>query len=192
MTIATAGTGGFGGDAAAEGPNAGYDPVMKFRKKVQKKKEEKGYHVMPDGTMMPGKVHESAQVPTHTPRTHLYQYKVTIPEVGETVIYAASPAELSRKLRMVIAPQHRADIKLERIMPGEAGKFFMDKRSKHMRNVAEQDEKQMQQQMTQQQIANEKKKVDLKKMEMQKQLQKKIQSLKNKQRVGGAQATVDQ
>jgi len=192
MTIATAGTGGFSGSADATGPNAGYDPVMKFRKKVQKKKEEKGYHVMPDGTMMPGKVHESAQVPTHTPRTHLYQYKVTIPEVGETVIYAASPAELSRKLRMVIAPQHRADIKLERIMPGEAGKFFMDKRSKHMRNVAEQDEKQMQQQMTQQQIANEKKKVQLKTAEMQKQLQKKVQMLKNKQRVGGAQATVDQ
>jgi len=192
MTIATAGTGGFSGSADATGPNAGYDPVMKFRKKVQKKKEEKGFHVMPDGTMMPGKVHESAQVPTHTPRTHLYQYKVTIPEVGETVIYAASPAELSRKLRMVIAPQHRADIKLERIMPGEAGKFFMDKRSKHMRNVAEQDEKQMQQQMTQQQIANEKKKVQLKTAEMQKQLQKKVQMLKNKQRVGGAQATVDQ
>ena len=194
MTIATAGTGGFSGSADATGPNAGYDPVMKFRRKLKDKKKEetKGYHVMPDGTMMPGKVHESAQVPTHTPRTHLYQYKVTIPEVGETVIYAASPAELSRKLRMVIAPQHRADIKLERIMPGEAGKFFMDKRSKHMRNVAEQDEKQMQQQMTQQQIANEKKKVQLKTAEMQKQLQKKVQMLKNKQRVGGAQATVDQ
>lgn len=39
MTIATAGTGGFGGDAAAEGPNAGYDPVMKFRKKLKKKKK---------------------------------------------------------------------------------------------------------------------------------------------------------
>ena len=194
MTIATAGTGGFSGSADATGPNAGYDPVMKFRRKLKDKKKEetKGYHVMPDGTMMPGKVHESAQVPTHTPRTHLYQYKVTIPEVGETVIYAASPAELSRKLRMVIAPQHRADIKLERIMPGEAGKFFMDKRSKHMRNVAEQDEKQMQQQMTQQQIANEKKKVQLKTAEMQKQLQKKVQALKNKQRIGAAQATVDQ
>lgn len=194
MTIATAGTGGFSGSADATGPNAGFDPVMKFRRKLKdkKKEEKKGYHVMPDGTMMPGKVHESRENPTHTPRTHLFQYKVTIPEVGETVIYAASPAELSRKLRMVIAPQHRADIKLERIMPGEAGKFFMDKRTKHMRNVAEQDDKQMQQQMTAQQIANEKKKVQLKTAEMQKQLQKKVQSLKNKQRVGGAQATVDQ
>ncbi|QIN97275.1 hypothetical protein [Synechococcus phage S-H25] len=171
MTIATAGTGGFGGNADATGPNAGYDPVMKFRKKIQKKKEIK---------------EEVAE------RSRLFQYKVTIPEVGETVIYAASPAELSRKLRMVIAPQHRAGIKLERIMPGEAGQFFMDKRMKHMRNVAEQDDKQMQQQMTQQQIANEKKKVELKKAEMQKQLQKKVQALKNKQRVGAAQATVDQ
>jgi Skp family chaperone for outer membrane proteins len=49
----------------------------------------------------------------------------------------------------------------------------------------------MQQQMTQQQIANEKKKVQMKSAEMQKQLQKKVQSLKNKQRIGGAQATVD-
>ena len=194
MTVMTAGTGGFGGDAAATGPNAGYDPVMKFRRKLKdkKKEEKKGYHVMPDGTMMPGKVHESKQVPTHTPRTSAFQYKVTIPEVGETVIFATSPAELSRKLRMVIAPQHRGDVKIERIMPGEAGKFFMDKRMKHMRNVAENADKQMQQQMTQQQIANEKKKVQLKQAEMQKQLQKKVQSLKNKQRIGAAQATVDQ
>ena len=35
----TAGTGGFSGSAAATGPNAGYDPVMKFKKKVQKRKK---------------------------------------------------------------------------------------------------------------------------------------------------------
>ncbi|AFB15449.1 hypothetical protein RW03080701_186 [Synechococcus phage S-RIM8] len=177
MTIATAGTGGFSGSADATGPNAGYDPVMKFRKKLKKKKE----------TVTNVGLGESTEQ-----RSALLQYKVTIPELGDTVIYASSGAELARKLRMIVAPQHRADIKLERIMPAEAGKFFMDKRSKHMRNVAEQDEKQMQQQMTQQQIANEKKKVQLKTAEMQKQLQKKVQMLKNKQRVGGAQATVDQ
>lgn len=192
MTIATAGTGGFGGDAAAEGPNAGYDPVMKFRRKLKdkKKEEKKGYHVMPDGTMMPGKVHESRENPGQPSR--LLQYKVTIPEVGETILYANSPAELTQKMRILVNPRYRGDIKIERILPGEAGKFFMDKRMKHMRNVAEQDDKQMQQQMTAQQIANEKKKVQLKTAEMQKQLQKKVQSLKNKQRVGGAQATVDQ
>ena len=37
----TAGTGGFSGSAAATGPNAGYDPVMKFKKKVQKRKNYK-------------------------------------------------------------------------------------------------------------------------------------------------------
>jgi len=192
MTIATAGTGGFGGDAAAEGPSAGYDPVMKFRRKLKDKKKEetKGYHVMPDGTMMPGKVHESRENPGQPSR--LFQYKVTLPEVGETILYANSPAELAQKMRILVNPRYRGDVKIERIMPAEAGKFFLDKRSKHMRNVAEQDEKQMQQQMTQQQIANEKKKVQLKTAEMQKQLQKKVQMLKNKQRVGGAQATVDQ
>lgn len=177
MTIATAGTGGFSGSADAAGPNAGYDPVMKFRKKLKKKKETVTNVGLSEATEQ---------------RSALLQYKVTIPELGDTVIYASSGAELGRKLRMIVAPQHRADIKLERILPAEAGKFFMDKRMKHMRNVAEQDEKQMQQQMTQQQIANEKKKVQLKTAEMQKQLQKKVQALKNKQRVGGAQATVDQ
>ena len=50
-------------------------------------------------------------------------------------MYANSPAELARKLRMVIAPMHRGNIEIERIMPANAAKFFMDKRMKHMRNV---------------------------------------------------------
>ena len=192
MTIATAGTGGFSGSADATGPNAGYDPVMKFRRKLKdkKKEEKKGYHVMTDGTMMPGKVHESRENPGQPSR--LFQYKVTVPEIGETILYANSPAELAQKMRILVNPRYRGDVKIERILPAQAGKFFMDKRTKHMRNVAEQNDKQMQAQMTQQQIANEKKKVQLKTAEMQKQLQKKVQSLKNKQRVGGAQATVDQ
>ncbi len=179
MTVMTAGTGGFGGDAAATGPNAGYDPVLKFRNKLKKSKEDKKL-------VAPGnKLGESKENPTMPSR--LFQYKVTIPEVGETVIYASSPAELSRKLRMVIAPQHRADIKLERIMPGEAGKFFMDKRMKHMRNVKEQADQQMKQQMAQQKIAIEKKKIMMKKQELQKQLQLKTQQLKKQARAGAEQ-----
>ena len=185
MTVMTAGTGGFGGDAAATGPNAGYDPVLKFRNKLKKSKEDKKL-------VAPGnKLGESREVPTHTPRTNAFQYKVTIPEVGETVIFATSPAELSRKLRMVIAPQHRGDVKIERIMPGEAGKFFMDKRMKHMRNVKEQADKAMQAQMTRQQVNLEKQKADDKIKQIRMELQKKTQSLMKKQRAGGAQATVD-
>ena len=183
MTVMTAGTGGFSGSADATGPNAGYDPVMKFRKKLKKNKEDKKL-------VMPGnKLGESKENPTMPSR--LFQYKVTIPEVGETVIYANSPAELAQKMRLLINPRYRGDIKIERIFPGEAGKFYMDKRQKALRNVREQDDKQMQMQMTQQQIANEKKKVQLKQKEMQTQLQKKIQSLKLKARTGGAQQTVD-
>ncbi len=127
MTIATAGTGGFGGDAAAEGPNAGYDPVMKFRKKLKKNKEDKKL-VMPGNKL--GESKENPRMPSR-----LFQYKVTIPEVGETVIYASSPAELAQKMRLLINPRYRGDVKIERIMPSEAGKFFMDKRMKHLRNV---------------------------------------------------------
>ena len=125
----TAGTGGFSGSADAKGPVAGFDPVMKFRKKIKKKK-----------------VAESKENPTQPSR--LFQYKVNVPEVGETIIYANSPAELQRKLRMVIMPQHRSDISIERVMPAAAGQFFMNKRMKHMRNVQEQNDAQMKQQQS--------------------------------------------
>jgi len=175
----TAGTGGFGGDAAATGPNAGYDPVLKFRNKLKKSKEDKKL-------VAPGnKLGESKENPTMPSR--LFQYKVTIPEVGETVIYASSPAELAQKMRLLINPRYRGDVKIERIMPGEAGKFFMDKRMKHMRNVKEQADQQMKQQMAQQKIAIEKKKIMMKKQELQKQLQLKTQQLKKQARAGAEQ-----
>ena len=179
MTVMTAGTGGFGGDAAATGPNAGYDPVLKFRNKLKKSKEDKKL-------VAPGnKLGESKENPTMPSR--LFQYKVTIPEVGETVIYASSPAELAQKMRLLINPRYRGDVKIERIMPGEAGKFFMNKRMKHMRNVKERADQQMKQQMAQQKIAIEKKKIMMKKQELQKQLQLKTQQLKKQARAGAEQ-----
>ena len=129
MTMMTAGTGGFSSSAAATGPNAGFDTVMKFRKKLKKSKEDKKL-VMPGNTVVVGETKENPKEPSK-----LYQYKVKIPEVGETIIYANSPAELARKLRMVISPMHRSNIEIERILPANAAKFFMDKRMKHMRNV---------------------------------------------------------
>ena len=183
MTMMAAGTGGFSGSAAATGPNAGYDPVMKFRKKVKKTKEDKKL-------VAPGnKLGESKENPS-TP-SRLFQYKVTLPEVGETVVYASSPAELMQKMRLLVNYRYRGDIKIERIMPAAAGKFFMDKRAKHLRNVKEQADKQMQAQMTRQQVNLEKQKADDKIKQIRMELQKKTQSLMKKQRAGGAQATVD-
>ena len=118
-------TTGFTGGDAATGPTAGYDPVMKFRGKLKKKDAKK--------LVAPGnKLGESRENPSMPSR--LFQYKVNIPEVGETIVYASSPAELTQKLRLLINPRYRGDISIERIMPGEAGKFFMDKRMKHLRN----------------------------------------------------------
>ena len=119
-------TTGFTGGDAATGPTAGLDPVMNFRKKLKKTKEDKKL-------VMPGnKLGESKENPTMPSR--LFQYKVTVPEIGETIVYASSPAELMQKMRLLVNYRYRGDIKIERIMPAAAGKFFMDKRMKHLRN----------------------------------------------------------
>ena len=178
-TNSVAGKPGFSSKADATGPVAGYDPVMRFRKKLKKKDADK--------LVMPGnKLQEGMEV-----RSRLFQYKVKLPEVGETVVYASNPAELRMKLRLLINYRYRGDISIERIMPGEAGKFFMDKRMKHMRNVEENTDQQMKQQMTRQQIGLEKTKANDKIVQIRKELKKKTASLMKKQRAGGAQATVD-
>ena len=91
---------------------------MKFRGKIKKKDAKK--------LVAPGnKLGESRENPT-TP-SRLFQYKVNIPEVGETVIYANSPAELQRKLRMVIMPSHRKRYQCRKNFTGSAGKFSWTK-----------------------------------------------------------------
>jgi len=172
----SAGTGGFSSSANAKGPVAGLDPVIQFRGKIKKKKK-----ALKETTTCP----RDSQKPSK-----LFQYKINVPEVGETIVYANSPAELRMKLRMAIMPKYRSGINIERIMPGGAAKFFMDKRMKHMKNVKEEtditetQDTQIKNQMNQQKIQNMKKKVMLKKQELQKQLQLKTQQLKKKARVG--------
>ena len=186
----TAGTGGFSGSATATGPNAGFDPVLRMR---AKRKELKGL-VAPGNKLSDGKkkVKESVTaVNKLAPKSHLFQYKVSLPEIGSTIVYASNPAELRQKLRLLINYRYRGDITIERILPGDAGKFFMDKRQKHLRNVKEQADQQMKQQMTRQQIGLEKTKSNQKIVQIRKELQKKTASLMKKQRAGGAQATVD-
>ena len=185
----SAGTGGFSGSATATGPNAGFDPVMRMR---AKRKELKGL-VAPGNKLSDGKkkkIKENA-VNRLAPKSHLFQYKVSLPEIGSTVVYASNPAELRQKLRLLINYRYRGDISIERILPGDAGKFFMDKRQNHLRNVKENADQAMKQQMTRQQIGLEKKKSGDKIKQIRMELQKKTASLMKKQRADGAQATVD-
>ncbi len=182
----SAGTGGFSGSAAATGPVAGFDPVLDFRKKAYKKIKDQPYvsEYRKQQRKNKKKIKESY--------ARLFQYKVTIPEVGETIIYASSPAELRQKMRLLINPRYRGDVDIERVFPGEAAKFYMDKRMKAMRNIPEetdpaadaakkqqqQQNKQLAQKQVQQKIAAEKKKIALKKQEMQRSLQVKIAAMK--------------
>ena len=171
----TTGTGGFSGSANAKGPVAGFDPVMKFRKKMAKRKKIKEDNEIDRPIDMSG-------------RSRLFQYKVKIPNVGETILFANSPAELKMKLRMSIMPNLRSGIEIERILPANAAKYFMDRRMKAMKNIQyESSEDQMKQQMAQSKIAIEKKKIMLKKQQLQKQLQLKTQNLKKQVRSGAEQ-----
>ena len=184
MSTATAGGAGFSHKAAATGPNAGIDPIMNFKKKVQKRKK------MKEDNEIDRPITVDRQVPGG--RSRLFQYRVKIPKGDiDTIIYANNPAELRQKLRLLVNYRYRGDISIERIMPGEAGKFFMDKRSKHMKNVNESDDKKQQQAIVQQKTALEKKKVMIKKMALQKQLQSKVQDMKKKARVGGVKGEAD-
>ena len=160
-------TTGFTGASDPKGPTAGFDPVMKFRKKIKDQLQIAKRKKLKEGIEM---------------KNGLFQYKVSLPEVGETIVYANNPAELRQKLRLLINYRYRGDIKIERIMRGDAGKFFMDKRAKHLRNEST-DEKQMQRQLTLQKNQLEKKKAILKIKNIRKQLQKKTQQLKAKGRV---------
>ncbi len=184
MSTATAGGAGFSHKAAATGPNAGIDPILNFKKKVQKRKK------MKEDNEIDRPITVDRQVPCG--RSRLFQYRVKIPKGDiDTIIYANNPAELRQKLRLLVNYRYRGDISIERIMPGEAGKFFMNKRSKHMKNVNESDDKAAQQAIVQQKTALEKKKVLMKKQALQKQLQSKVQDLKKKARVGGAKGEAD-
>ena len=77
---------------------------------------------------------EAAAAPQDQP-VGLYQYKVTVPEMGTTIIYASSPAELMIKFRMLFNPRFIKQIKIERISPHKAGELFYVKRLKHLRNI---------------------------------------------------------
>ena len=85
-------------------------------------------------------------------------------------------------------PNLRSGIEIERILPANAAKYFMDRRMSAMKNIQyESSEDQMKQQMAQSKIAIEKKKIMLKKQQLQKQLQLKTQNLKKQVRSGAEQ-----
>ena len=85
---------------------------------------------------------------------------------------------------MIINPRFREGIDIERIFPGQAAQFFMQKRMQFMRNESTD---RSDQQLAQGKIAIEKKKILLKKQQLQKQLQLKTQKLKKQVRAGAEQ-----
>lgn len=140
MTVMTAGTGGFSGSAAATGPVAGFDPVLDFRKRAARKIKDTPYAQEYKSKRKKSKRNTSVttfEEAQPVQETALFQYKVKIPEIGETIIFASSLGELQMKLRLLINPKYRGEIDIERYTPSASGKFYMDKRGKALRNVSE-------------------------------------------------------
>ena len=110
------GTGGISVSASATGPNAGFDPKLDFRKRANKKIKDQPFvsayrklrknwkegHTPNDGKVK-NKVNPAMP-------SRLLQYKVKIPGVGETIVYATSPTELSIKMRLLINPRYRGEV----------------------------------------------------------------------------------
>lgn len=133
----TAGTGGFSGSAAATGPVAGIDPVLDFRKRAAKKIKDTPYAQEYRSKRKRNTSVTSFEEVQPVQETTLFQYKVKLPEVGETIIFASSLGELQSKLRMLINPRYKGSIDIERYTPSAAGKFYMEKSRKSYKNVYE-------------------------------------------------------
>ena len=78
--------------------------------------------------MMPGnKLGESRENPSMPSR--LFQYKVNIPEVGETIVYASSPAELTQNFVFLSIPDTEVTLVSKELCLVKQVKFFMDKKN---------------------------------------------------------------
>lgn len=91
-------------------------------------------------------------------KTGSYAFLVSLPNIGDTIVYAKSPTELKTKLRKYIK-QVDDNIKMKRLLPNEVIDFFTQKRLKAMRGIKEsvminEEEVQDQQQQRQDQMKN--------------------------------------
>lgn len=69
-------------------------------------------------------------------KTGSYAFLVTLPNIGDTIVYAKSPTELKTKLRKYIK-QVDDNIKMKRLLPNEVIDFFTQKRIKAMKGIKE-------------------------------------------------------
>jgi len=118
-------------NSAIASPSMGGD---KYSSSMIAKKMKDRSRIKNKPTSMMGEVKEATAAPQDQP-VGLYQYKVTVPEMGTTIIYASSPTELMIKFRMLFNPRFIKQIKIERISPSKAGELFYVKRLKHLRNI---------------------------------------------------------
>ena len=114
----SAGNGGFSGSAAANGPVAGYDPLL-GSKKVKKRKY---------GTKKKKECNEDAA--DRYGKSNYLPFLVSYDGAEQYVLYGKSPAEIKIQLRKIYRPENHNKIKVKRLYPNEVIQWYWKKRQR--------------------------------------------------------------
>ena len=118
----SAGTGGFSGSSAANGPVAGFDSMMGVTKLTKKKPKKRKY------------VKEEVKIDlpqqTHMALPFRVSYK---DEAMDFILYGKSEAAIRLELRKIYRPEKATYFSVKRLYPTQVMKFYWDKRQAAMK-----------------------------------------------------------
>lgn len=120
----SAGNGGFSGSADANGPTAGYDPMMGVSKLTGKKpkcKKRKFGFKCEETEMEEGYVKDGKYFPFYV-------------EIADTnfIFHGRSEADVKLKLRKIYRPEQMKNLSITRYQPAEVLSYYWNKRKESM------------------------------------------------------------
>tara|TARA_B100000029_G_C17374171_1_gene887274 strand:- start:95 stop:499 length:405 start_codon:yes stop_codon:yes gene_type:complete len=124
----SAGTGGFSGSANANGPVAGFDPLLgsnrEKKPKLTQRKPKKRKYTCKEGTQYTQEKQKANYLP----------FKVCYDGAQEYVLYGRSEAEIRIQLKKIYRPENFKKIYIKRLWPAQVIKFYWDKRQQALQD----------------------------------------------------------
>ena len=116
----SAGTGGFSGSSAANGPVAGFDSMMGVGKLTKKKPKRRKY-VKEEGS--------NASVDLEQKTAMALPFRVSYKdEAMDFILYGKSEQAIRLELRKIFRPEKAKYFSVKRLYPNQVIKFYWDKR----------------------------------------------------------------
>ena len=113
----SAGTGGFSGSSAANGPVAGFDSMMGAGKLTKKKPKRRKY------------VKEEVSVDLEQKTAMALPFRVSYKdEAMDFILYGKSEQAVRLELRKIFRPEKAKYFSVKRLYPSQVIKFYWDKR----------------------------------------------------------------